>query len=57
MFVNIGGTLMLGILQPNKDIIINALLILFILGGNYFLNIDLNPYITQFKVVVEDCYI
>ena len=48
---------MLRIFQANKAIIINALLLVVILGGNYFLNIDLDPYITQFRLIVQDCYI
>lgn len=44
------------IFQANKAII-NALLLVLILGGNYFLNIDLDPYITQFRLVLQDCYI
>jgi len=48
---------MLRIFQSKQDILIKVLLMTLILGGNYYLNIDLNPYITHFKVIVQDCYI
>lgn len=51
---------MLWIWESKKDIFLQALIIILLLGGNYFLNIDLSSYITditELKVLLQNCAI